>query len=488
MVADINMVSDFNFYTDFARELRLISSPTILARLEFSRNRSWTSLNVRELRREQLFSDESELVQQSLPEVEWRGRSRRLGRSPVYLSFESSLASIQQREKDRPSPIDADYYRADLFPTLSLPWAPVPWLDINPLVSYRWTYYTQHQATPEGSTQREIVDEALSRRLFSAGLEVVGPKLYRVFERPDDPFSTSYKHSIETRFIWGYAEPFDRTGDIIPFDEVDRVSGSGNQVNYSLVQRLFARRPRVEPPQITAGDDIILLPDGTTSRPGEGPARGSDLEPPLGEDRAAGVPREPVEIANLELRQTRSFDRDLSFADLDSDGENEATSPYSSVMLIGRYNPSTNTSLDLRSSYHVLYNSIKDVTVSGSLRRRLAQMRFSLVHRRGLGVKLDSESGEFVGIDDDTQLRLTTGFNFLRGKLRLDLDGSFIFDPPTGQSAVPDWRWRVQYATQCCTFVFEQLRRDFAAVATDRDDFYFRVDFKGVGKILDISY
>ena len=376
MVADINTVSDFDFYSDYARELSLISSPTILARLEFSRNSSWTSLNVRELRRKTLFSDDSSLLQQSLPEVEWRGRSRRLGRTPAYLSFESSLASIQQRERDKPSPIDADYYRADISPTLTVPWAPVPWLDINPVASYRWTYYTQYQVR-DGS-KREIVDDPLSRGLFAGGLEVIGPKFYRVYERPDNPFSTRYKHSVETRVVWGYAEPFARTAEIIPFDEVDRVSGSGNQINYSLVQRLFAQRPRVDPPTVTAGTDIILLPDGTTSRPGEPPPAGAGPGPPPAVEPDADAPREPVEIGSLSLSQRRSFDNDAeSTADLDGDGKIDATSPYSDVVIVGRYNPSTNVSLDLRGNYHILYNSFAGVTVSGGIRRRLAQIRFS---------------------------------------------------------------------------------------------------------------
>jgi hypothetical protein len=492
MVADINKVSDFDFFTDYARDLTLITSPTILARLEFSRNSSWTSLNVRELRREQLFSDSSSLVQQSLPEVEWRGRSRRLGRTPLYLEFESSLASIQQREVDRPAPIDADYYRADLFPTLSLPWAPVGWLDINPLARFRWTYYTQHQrelaGPPDTPNTREVVDDPLSRQLFSAGLEIIGPKLYRVFERPDKPGSTRYKHAIETHFVWGYAEPFDRTNDIIPFDEVDRVSGSGNQINYALVQRLFAQRPRARAPEISAGRDVVMLPDGTTSRPDEPFDVGAGLGPPPAEEPDEDAPREPVEIANLELRQTRSFDRNLSFADLDNDGVTDATSPYSDVAIIGRYNPSPVTSLDLRSNYHILYNKIGNVTLSGGLRRRVVQARFSLVHRVGLGVRYDPVTGGFADVPDNTQARVTTGLNMLRGKLRLDLDGSFVFSPPEGQSAIPDWRWRVNYATQCCTFVFEQLRRDFAASDSKRDDFYFRVDFKGIGKVLAINY
>jgi hypothetical protein len=479
MVADISLVSDFDYFTDFERELNLITSPQILARLEFSRNGPWTSLNVRELRREQLFLDQSSLVQQTLPEIEWRGRSRRLGRSPFYLSYESSLASIQQREKNLPpeatrAPIDADYLRGDVAPTLSAPLSPVPWLEVTPAVSYRYTYYTQHQQTNEES-EREIVDEPLSRQLWGAGLEIVGPKLFRVYGQIDDPTAKAWKHSVETRIAYGYAEFFDRRDDIIPFDEVDRVSGSGNQINYALVQRLFARRPRVELTSAPTSNETIVLPDGTTSPAGL-PAPVGEAEDGSGAAKAA-PPREAVEIATLELRQIRSFDRDLSTADLDRDGVSDAASPYSDLQLIGRYNPNPNTSLDLRSSFHPLYHSFSGATLSGGIRRQLARVRFSVVHRNGLE----------VGQADDTQLRLTTGFSLFRDKLRIDLDGSYDYDPPEGQTHVPDKRWRVQYSTQCCTFLFERLTRDYASSA-DRRDFYFRVDLKGVGKILDINY
>ena len=59
------------------------------------------------------------LVQQTLPEIELRGRSRRLGKTPFYLSFESSIASIQQRLKS--NNFDADYLRGDLAPDPTLP-------------------------------------------------------------------------------------------------------------------------------------------------------------------------------------------------------------------------------------------------------------------------------------------------------------------------------------------------------------------------------
>jgi LPS-assembly protein len=94
MLADVDSVSDFDYYADFEKDFAQTSKPNIRGLIEFSRNGRWISMNARELRNEQLFSDGTSLIQQTLPELEWRGRSRKLGGSPVYLSFESSFASI----------------------------------------------------------------------------------------------------------------------------------------------------------------------------------------------------------------------------------------------------------------------------------------------------------------------------------------------------------------------------------------------------------
>jgi hypothetical protein len=225
------------------------------------------------------------------------------------------------------------------------------------------------------------------------------------------------------------------------------------------------------------GTETIVLPDGSTSEAGADPLPDDLLADPAGERGSEEVPEETVEIASIELRQSHSFDDDLQYVDLDGDGEPDLRSRYSDIQLIGRFNPSPATSIDLRSAYDVLYDDIAGVTLSGNIRKRLARLRFSVVHRNGLGP---------TGVDD-TQLRLTTGFSLFRGKLQLDLDGSFDYDPPEGQRHIPDKQWRVQYSTQCCTFTFERLSRNFAALS-DRQDFYFRIDFRGVGKLLDLHY
>jgi hypothetical protein len=485
MVADINQVSDFAYFTDFERELRLASSPSILARVEFTRNGSWTSVNARELRREQLFFDGTSLVQQTLPQLEWRGRSRRMGNTPFYLSFLSSLASIQQRS----TTIDADYARADIFPTVTAPLSPWPWLDVTPGVSYRFTEYTQQRDPVTGA----ITDENLSRGIAAGSLEIVGPKISRIFERPDSTFSPRYKHLVEPRIQYLYGQNFDEKDNIILYDEIDLTTPS-DIVSYGIRTRLFAQRPRAEqaPPK-GEGEKILLpglQPSGESTEPASAAPSPDVILPAPPAEPAEGPPppREPVEIASVEVSQSRSFDTVLTSADLDRDGVVDTTSHTSGIQLVGRYNPATNFSMDLRSVYNTLWDTWTDTSFSGNIRTDNTRLGFSLVHVPGLGVTsvIDPVTGltTLLNNPDTTQLRLGAGLVLLGGKLRLDLDGSFVPTAVAPEKEVPDQLWRMQYYTQCCGFLAEYLRRDFAG--NERREFRFSLDLRGIGKLLDL--
>jgi LPS-assembly protein len=476
MTADINQVSDFDYFSDFERDIRLVSSPTIMGRLEFARNGKWTSVNVRDFRREQLVGNGT-LVQQTLPEIEWRGRSTRLGKSPFYLSYESSLASIQQRGPT----IDADYIRGDLFPTVSAPVSPLPWLDVNPQVGYRMTYYTQRRDPSTG----EIVDGGLARGTAGGGLEIVGPKLYRIFKRKGPDGEKQYKHNVEARVTYGFREPFDRTSEVISYDEVDLIPAR-NLLTFGIRSRLFAKRPRAAPTPPPGSGEAILMPDGEASpllQPEAALAPvGSSFTMPASETG----PAESVEIATLEVTQQRAIDDYLSCADLDGDGFAEELSRYSNVQITGRLNPSRALSFDLRGGYHALYRHLQDLSLSGNVRKRRARVGFSLVRREGRGCGVSGTEGFPRDGDDSTQLRLNTGLTLLGGKLRLDFDGSYNADPGPGTKSFPDRRLRIEYYTQCCGFLAEYLARDYTV--TSRQEVRFTVDLRGIGKFLDLHH
>ena len=470
MVADVNQVSDFNFFTDFERELRLASSPTILARIEFTRNGQWTSVNIRDLRREQLFSNRTTLVQSTLPEIEWRGRSRRMGRSPFYVAFESSAAWIQQYGEKA----NADYYRGDFFPVITVPISPVPWLDITPSVSYRATYYTQRRSTQGASDTKFGVDDSLLRNVGGGGIEVVGPKLSRIFQREGDPEAPKYKHTFESRLAYSYQQGAEQANEVLVFDDVDRIISAQNLLTYGLRTRLFARRPRAAQPLAPMSTESIVLPDGATSEPPSA-AKGLDAAPAV--EDSAHRQQEPVEILSFELRQSRSVHRDFP-EDTNGDGVPEL-SHYSPVELSGRFRPSDRVDFDARTTYSVQFDRVSDVSLSGTIHGELARANFSLVHRPGLG------STSLGPVRDQTQLRLAAGVTLFEGKWRIDTDGSYIFHPPAGQTSVPDRRWRMEYYTQCCGFLAEYLSRDFSPTNVHKE-FRFTVDLRGIGKLFDL--
>ncbi len=366
-----------------------------------------------------------------------------------------------------------------------MPLSRFPWIEITPQVQYRVTQYTQRQERrpifdPGGredlGTELVVVDRDLTRKLFGAALDIIGPKFVRIYDRPNNPFSTQYKHLIEARINYGYQEAFDRSDEIVLYDEVDRFSGAGSQISYGITQRLFAKRPQARPEDPDA-EPKVVLPDASSGDLTAQPVPGEFIEEQELPEVDQTAKREPVEIATLELRQSRSFDRDISFADLDGDGINESSSSASDIQLIGRFNPSPRVSLDLRSNYQILYKDISSINLSGSIHNALARMRFSVFRRNGLT----------VNSVDDTQLRLTAGLKMFGGRLQFDVDGSLDFDPQPGNDRIPDKRLRVQYSTQCCTVLVEHLDRDFATLS-ERRDFYIRVDLKGIGKIFNVSY
>lgn len=467
MIADINQVSDFDFYNDYERELRLVSSPTILARIEFTRNGARTGLNVRELRREQLFSDGTSLVQQTLPEIEWRGRSARLGHTPFYLTYEASLANIQQTS----TKIDADYLRGDLAPTITVPFSPRPWLDITPGVNLRATWWSQSQTPRENlSDPVSVSDDDLSRLVAGASLEIVGPKIFRIFERSGREDATRYKHTLESVISYRYQQPYDRSQEVLLYDEVDGLIGAIDQLSYGVRSRLFAQRPRAKPPEPETEGERILVGEGNGDR-----LREAEADAPASEAADRPRPREPVEIASFELSQVRSFDRPLSFADLDGDRVSETSSNRSDIAATGRFNPTTNVSLDLRARYDVLYDRVSNVSLSGFMRNDVVRSSFSVVHRAGL----------VPGTTDSTQLRLGAGVTLWGGRVRVDFDGSFVPTAEGASSRIPDQRWRVEYYLQCCGFLAEYFSRDF--VTSQRRDFRFTVDLRGIGKLLDFK-
>jgi hypothetical protein len=505
MVSDVDIVSDFDYFTDYVRNLTYSSSPTILGRMSFTRSGKWTSLLIQEQYREQLFADNSTLVQSTLPEVQWRGRSTRLGNTPLFLSFVSSYDNIRQSGQR----IETDYMRADVSPTISLPWTPKSWLDITPSIAFRSTYWTKHESPPSPANplaNATIFNDPLWRNLFGASLDIRGPTLYRIFEKqakPDkdgNPGKTKkLKNTIEPRFLYTYQQAFDKSDQVIIYDEVDRFGITANTLSYGLVSRFIAQRPRSAPEAEGSTGEKILVPEGESGKLRE---VASATPEPSGDAAAStpavdkDAPLEPVEVASIELAQTYSINTNGSTIDRNGDGVPDDTSKFSSVTLTGRFNPKTYANFSFATRYDVLFDNIAEVSASGNFRERLARGLFSAVYRPGLGGHPDPNDPTcfirplpptctIIPNVEATQLRFQGDFGPFAGRLRLGMDATYNVNPQVAEKHLPYQRWRMEYYTQCCGFLAEYLQYNYSSAP--RKEFRFAVDLRGIGKLFDFN-
>jgi hypothetical protein len=554
LLAIANFVSDFDYYLDFERDIRLSSNPQAISKLYLTRNWGFYSLNMWSERREQLVQEsvapaaygaptfavtEGTIVRWILPEIELRSRRQRLGNGPLFLNLESSFDNFDKGEPD------TTYQRLDAYPVLSSQVSPVPWLDIDASTGLRGTYYTKSQRTDlgcdnlpdtgdfgeanllidaepdlaplgifgpeddigcdgqpatldagEGNGRRDaertiIVDDDLERRIYQAGMTLIGPKVSRVFDRPESTFSTQYKHSIEPTVRYTYFSAVEDAQQIIPFDEVDILAGNTNRMTYGFVTRLFAKRPAGGTEDLAmsafsgaaAGretEDLLarsLQRHAAEAAPGAGVEAAAEKEPQAAPRRVS-----TVEIATLELSQDYSFLGPLSVSG--ALRESRQVSPIRGTL---RINPSIYTSLDVRTSFDVLFKEIREASLSANLRSpRYGFLDFTWTMVRDLEGKALLEQGLALTAPlDRSQVVLQGETSLFARRLLLGMQANLeTGDLLPGEPRLRDQRYRAGYNTQCCGFQFEYLNRNFSG--SDLREFRFLVNLKGVGNVVDL--
>ncbi|MFQ5719453.1 MAG: LPS-assembly protein LptD [Acidobacteriota bacterium] len=488
-LANLEFVSDGDYFLDFSRDLDRGSDPAALSRAEYAINRGYASWNFRVDRREQFFSG-ADIIQARLPEIELRTRSRRLGKSPFFLAFEGSGSLLDKSSAVLP---DGSYGRLDLFPTLSAPISPLPFLDITPTLRLRETYYTR-SLTPVDPTRiappPPQFDDGLSREFLQFDLQILGPRLARVFR--DEEGNGRHKSTIEPQLAYRYqTTPGSLDPTRVPrFDEIDVLPGDVNQVRYGVVTRIQSRRVIRATPRAPTRRGPSWLGDFSADRgladedEGVFPAgeRGQkNTEKGDGEEDAAGeMLSSPVEVASFFISQQLSLDNDLSFEreflDTDGDGIEENvvvdSSRFSPVTIGGRYNPSPGSSVDVTLRYDVLENAVSSTSLSASLfGPRHGFLNGTWFFRNGLdGRTLNAST-----------LRVAGGTSFLGDRLSMAV--AVNYDATLDQ--FQDQRYRLGYDTQCCGFAVEIRQRDF--IGTSQNEFRFVVNLRGLGNFLDLQ-
>jgi len=499
-LADLNAVSDLDYYLDFERDITQTTSPTVFSHIDLVRNWSNYALNFRADRQEQFISSSTELTLQRLPEMELRGRGIRFGRSPFYLSFQTS-AGLFNRNQSFDDPVfgpysrEVTYQRVDLYPTITASFSPTPWLDISPSVSGRETLYSRTVQDPSDATSISLGENAL-RQFAAFNLSFVGPRFFRVFGDPTRTDTSSYKHTFEPQVTYSFIPKVRGDENIIRFDEVDSLPGDIHKVVYSLTSRLLRKKGtgRDETPSAAKPDEYAADITGPTQV--QVPVTElQDLPDEIkealkDEQRAPAVGA--VEIATFEISQGYSFDEQKPLSNatpVEPDGSTrQLQSQASPVVASLRYNPTSSASLDLRTAYDILFNDIRSVSLSANLRSiRHGYLRFSWYINRDLsGTTFDPDpadpSNPFERVfNDASQIRLIGGTAFRNRKITLDLEGSYDIE----NHSLLDERYRLGYNTQCCGVMMEVARRNFDTI--DEVQYRFVLNLRGVGTFLDLQ-
>ena len=245
-VVTIRDYSDQEYLQDLEGSFALNSARQVLSRAFVTKNFGDDSVNLRFERSETFFG--TDVIQERFPSLEYFRRTSRIGSSPFFLAAEGSLSELYiNRGSNLPR---GSYARADLHPTISLPWKRIPWLSITAKAGGRWTGYSNSV----DDTQTRFVGSSFTREYGEAGVSIVGPSLSRIFDGHLFEFG-KFKHVIEPRLDYQYVSDVSDPARIPAYDEIDLQLGQ-NQVRYALVNRLLARPAD---PKLGAAREIASL-------------------------------------------------------------------------------------------------------------------------------------------------------------------------------------------------------------------------------------
>jgi LPS-assembly protein len=424
-VLRIEDVSDFDFFQDFERQADVNAQRQLYSNGFLTRNRGPHSLNILFDNRETFLSADRVVTLRQLPEVEYKLRSTRLGRLPLYLQMRSSVNYL---DVDRSERLQDRYGRADLFPELTLPIRSASWWSLSLTTGARYTWYQDslytRQELDEVATESDFRGDSLSRFVPTASAEFVGPSFSRIFDGGGKRYS-KLKHVLEPRVTYSFFDDYDDEDRVPLFDEVDRVAGR-NVGRFSLVNRLLAK---------PADDD-------------SGGAR---------------------EILSFELFQDYSFDDQRP---LQSSRDRTLTRAEGPVTGLLRFSPGRRTSLRTEVEYNTLFGEVESTSVSGS---------FGIGKTSNVGLRWTTRTDAETAETRTHQIRLSTRMSLVPTRVTVDAMVNYDLE----RSMLQLQRYVLGYRGSCYQISLEAS--DYRT-GTRRDiEYRFLLTLKNVGTFLDFT-
>jgi LPS-assembly protein len=443
-VVDIQDYSDLNFFREYDDDPQVLTQSNIYSSAYLTKNKPTYSLNILADRRdyELLVSDSTdndgdgnfnELTSvrqryEQLPSLQLRMYPQRVGKSPFYFSLESSSSRLRTGTVvGGERAINADYYRTDIFPNVSMRLRTPQWLAIKPQLSVRQTWYSASRDPLTGQVEDE---EPVSRFYGQGRVDVVGPSFSRVFNKTMGGFSR-FKHVIEPRMQYVRTTDINDQEQIIRFDTVDSptVPIVQDSVEYSLTQRIIGKEA------------------------GEG-----------------GSAREVLSFA---LRQSVALSDPFPRAGGGAAGEHKFT-PLSASL---RFNPYQSTTVDATAQFGNVSHQLDSLSLSTNLfgTGKFADKYLGLTYFARLEDPALPDS-------DSSQIRINTGSFIIKDRLRADVQ--LNYDAKKGEFL--EHRYLTGWTGSCYGIALEYRRyRVFGSTNADESlsSYGVAVTLKNVGTI-----
>ncbi|MCM2268563.1 MAG: LPS assembly protein LptD [Thermoanaerobaculia bacterium] len=435
-VVSVNDYSDYDFFREFQRSEGENTRRYIYSNAFLSGDWGAQSFSMIVDQRETFLSADRTSTQRQLPEINYRVRKLKLGRSPLYFTLDSTASYLSSQTDER---FDVTYGRFDIAPQLTVPLRVAPWLSVSMSGGGRTTWWGDSLpftvVDPVDGTSTRMCDDgpaaddevycgdALSRSYGTAQVDIVGPTFSRIFDSPGGAFS-KLKHVIEPRFNAGYVGDFDEQQRVSRFDEIDSFSTS-RLGTVTLVNRVLAK--------------------------------------PTDESRGGAF-----EVFSLSLAQSFSFDDEQP---LQRSSDGLQTSKESPIFATLRFSPSRVFDLQARATWSTLFADLQSTSLSVRAKGE----------RAGLDVTWYTNYNAERGTKGSDQARF--GFNVDLVPKRLTLSGQVNYDLLS--SEIQQQRYFLDYKSQCWSVLIEG-REQTTSSYTARD-YRFLLSLKNVGTFLDIN-
>lgn len=426
---NVRRYSSQSFNQRFNDSFNYASSRSQRASLNVQRNFGGTTFQLLADSFDTYFGQESHRVNRRLPSFQVRQVPKKLGRTGLVLDYELRAERLTLGNQD----LVQDYSRFDIGPELSRPLR-LSFLQVNPRFGFRYTRWSGSAAAGDTSAVPLLEGPALERPMAEANVELRGPTFSKVFDRPDGFYTNRIKHVIgpEVNFTW--RSRVDDFLSIPKFDGNDYFLGT-NQVIYSLVQRLLAKRPG-------PGGKLV-----------------------------------PYEFFTWRLYQTyyvkignnqNSFDPNYSSSAFGPEGIPDHNSPISSRI---RLRPTPAFSIDVNHEYDVNFDQLR--TQGYALRAGAERFGLQATWSRSRRLSVDPEKRV---LQRDT-IRGAGRFVLLKDRLVLEGSGDYDFL----RSQLLQTHGKAQWTVQCCGFSVEYIQYNFNQ-RVERQ-WRFSVQLAGVGDI-----